>query len=194
MKTKFSKDALQSSLILSFFIFLFNLLFSALIMLVIWYWVFPKVCVIAPKFEHYLEFLDDAGMTKISNIIHLISTCLAMFPSAILAYRISKKRKKEFIKYSKARISYSDGLKYYISEYAFSDAVSMFALIVILTFGYMITGNSWIIRNIPMIFYPFSILGILIGFVLVIALTGISMLGGIFFAQRRWRAEHFFEE
>ena len=194
MKTKISKYALQSSLILSFFIFLFNLLFSVLIMLVIWYWGFPKVCVIAPKFEHYLEFLDDAGMTNINNIVYLVSTCLAMLPSAILAYRISKKRKKEFIKYSKARISYSDGLKYHIQEYGFSDAVCMLAIIGVLTLCYIFAGNTWIIRNIPMIFYPFSILGILIGFVLVIALTGISMLGGIFFAQRRWRAEHFFEE
>lgn len=194
MKIKIGKDDLKSSLILSFFIFLFDLLFSVLGMLFIWSWLFPKVCVFVPEFETYLEFLDEAEMAKINNIVYLVSTCLAMLPSAIFAYRISKKRKKKFIQYSKARISYADGLKYYTQEYAFSDAVCMFAIILLLALCYIFAGNTWIIRNIPMIFYPFSTLGVLLGFILLMLVTSASMLGGVFFAQRRWRAEHFFEE
>lgn len=194
MKTKIDKVTLKSSLTVSFFILVFNLLFSTLGIVFIWSWLLPKVCVFVPELETYLEFLDDAGRTNINNIVYLVSACLAMLPSAILAYRISKKRKKEFIKHSKARISYTGGLKYHIQEYGFSDAVCMLAIIGVLTLCYIFAGNTWIIRNIPMIFYPLSTLGIILGVLLVVVLTGISMLGGIFFAQRRWRAEHFFEE
>ena len=101
MKTKIDKDTLKSSIAVAAIMLLFNLIFSFLGMILILYWLLPNLCSVLPSLENYFNFLDDAGMERMNDIIYFISSCIAIFPGAIFSYRLSKKRKKEFLKHSK---------------------------------------------------------------------------------------------
>ena len=197
MKTKIDKDTLKSSIAVSAIMLLFNLIFSFLGMILIWYWLLPNLCSVLPSLENYFNFLDDAGMERMNNIIYFISSCIAIFPSAVFSYRLSKKRKKEFLKHSKGRISYPDGIKYHIREYGLTDALCMSVIIVIFGSLRLMAGNAGIVKVCPIAFNTFNtfnILGFVLGLLLTLVLAGLSILFGIFFSQRRWRAEYFFEE
>ena len=197
MKTKINKDTLKSSIAVSAIMLLFNLIFSFLGMILISYWLLPNLCGVLPSLENYFNFLDDAGMERMNDIIYFISSCIAIFPGAIFAYRLSKKRKKEFLKHSKGRISYLDGINYHIREYGLTDVLCMSVIIVIFGSLRLMAGNAGIVKVFPIAFNTFNtfnILGFILGLLLTVVLAGLSMLCGIFFSQRRWRAEYFFEE
>ena len=136
MKTKTNKEGLKSSIVTCFFILLFNFLFSIVAFLLFWYWMIPNISTIVPALKTYLESLSDEFLPIVYDIVYSISACIAIFPSAIFAYRISKKRKKEFLAYSKGRISYLDGIKYYIARYGVYDIICTLVLIILLAFIY----------------------------------------------------------
>lgn len=194
MKAKTNKEGLKSSIVTCFFILLFNFLFSIVAFLLFWYWMIPNISTIVPALKTYLESLSDEFLPIAYDIVYSISACIAIFPSAIFAYRISKKRKKEFLAYSKGRISYLDGIKYYIARYGVYDIICTLVLIILLAFIYMIAGDVFIVRFFPLAFCMFSRLGIIFGFIVSLILTTLSMFCGIFFSQKKWRAEYFISE
>ena len=194
MKIKINKELLKSSVLTCFFVVLFNFFFSIIAFLLIWYWVIPNISTIVPVLKKYLESLSDEFLPIAYDIVYAISACIAIFPSAISAYRMSKKRKKEFLAYSKGCISYIDGIKYHIAQYGVYDIICTSALIILLTFIYMIAGDVFIVRFFPLVFCMFSRLGIILGFIVSFIFTALSMFCGIFFSQKKWRAEYFISE
>ena len=194
MKTKISIDKLKSSIIVCFFMVLFNFLFSMAVFLLIWYWAMPNISFLIPPLKTWLESLGDETLPVAYDILYAVSSLIAVFPSTTLAFRISKKRKKEFLADSKGRISYANGIKYHIYKYGAYDLASISVLTLILTIVYMIAGDVFVVRVFPIVFTMVQALGGIIGFVVVIILICASMIVAMFFSQKKWRAEYFLNE
>ena len=191
---KINKKGLKSSVITCFFVILFNFVFSILAFLLVWYWAIPNICMIVPNFKVYFESLDEELLPIAYNIIYSIGACIAIFPSTLLAYRVSRKRQKEFLDYSKGCISYSDGLKYHFMQYGLLDGICILSVTVLLAVIYMAAGDIFIVRVFPIAFNMFSNLGTIFGILVTAVLTGLSMIFGAFFAQKKWRAQYFVVE
>ena len=190
MSTKTIKGSLKTC----FFVLLFNFLFSMVAFFLIWYWAIPNVCIIVPALETQLESLDDTKLALCTDIVSAIGACLAIFPTGTFAYRISKQKKKDFFAYSKGRISYTDGIKFHFRKYGSSDILCLSCVIVLLTLLYAFVGDIVVIRVFPVAFWMFEYLGVLLGCLATIVFTGLSMLYGVFSAQKKWRAEYFIGE
>lgn len=188
---KINLPSFRSSIITCFCVLLFNFLFSMIAFLLIWYWAIPNVFTVLPALETRLESMNDEKLTLMSDAIYAVGACLTMVPSTAFAYRISKQRKKAFFAYSKGRISYVNGIKLHFQEYGFSDIVCMASIIVLLTILYTMAGDVIAVRFFPMAFWMFEYLGVVLGFLTATVLTALSMLCGVFFSQKRWRAEYF---
>lgn len=194
MKTKITAKGIKSSIIVCFFMLLFNFLFSMLAFLLIFYWAIPNLSTIFPTLKAYFESLDEEIMPVVYDIVYLISACIAVFPGTTLAYRIAKTRKKEFLAYSKGRISYADGIRYHLAEYGACDILCTSCIIILLAITYMLAGDVFIVRFFPLAFNLFKSLGIVLGFLVTAILTGLSMLCGVLFSQKKWRARYFLGE
>lgn len=179
---------------MAFFVVLFNFLFSTLCFFLLWYWLVPKAFPFFPRFALYLQNLDDDSLLKAYDIFYTVGSLLAIFPSAVVAYRLSKQRKKEFLKYSGGRISYGAGLQYHLTEYGASDGIAIAAVTLLFAILTALMGNGFIARIFPLALYMCRFLGVLLGFFVTAVLTLGSAFGGVFFAQKKWRAEHFVGE
>ena len=194
MKSKLDKRKLKNSIVVCLLMLLFHFLFSSLCYLLIWYWAIPNLCTVFPIFKQWIESLGNDALPVAYDVLYAVSACIAVFPGAVLAYGLSKKRRKEFIAYSKARISYWDGIKYHGMEYGRYDLACSFGLVMILAIVYLIAGDVFIVRCFPIAFTMFQSLGIILGTIVAVLLTGAAMLAGIFFSQKKWRAEYFVNE
>lgn len=191
---KINKKYLKSSLVTCFFVILFNFVFSILAFLLVWYWAIPNVCMVAPDFKLYFESLNEELLPVAYNIIYSIGSCIAIFPSTLFAYRVSKTRRKEFCDYSKGRISYKNGLKYHFMQYGVIDGICILSVTALLAIVYMAAGDIFIVRVFPIAFNMFSNFGTVFGILVTVVLTGLSMIFGAFFAQKKWRAQYFVVE
>lgn len=194
MKATINKEKLKSSLLLCVFLLFFNILFSTAIFLLIWYWAIPNICIMFSTFKTHLESLSIESAAVVKDTFFCIGAYIAIFPSAIIACRLSKKRKKEFFDYSKGRSSYIDGLKYYIARYGIYDTVCISITIVLSVILYAFAGNMLVAKFFPTAYYMFEKLGLILGLVVMLLSTNLSMLCGVFFSQKKWRAEYFFGE
>ena len=190
MKLKISKENLKSSVITSVIMLLFSFAFLYVIFFLSWYWIMPKLCVIIPALKTYIESLNDSALPKAYNVVLSISSCISLFVSTTLAYSVSKQRKKNFLTHSKGLISYSDGIKYHIVEYGFSDLICMSAAIIASLIFYFTNGTGFF----PTAFYMFKNFGVVLGLIATAILTVASMICGIFFSQRRWKVQYFIDE
>ena len=73
-----------------FLIILFNLVFTTVFFFLLWYWVTPKLYPLIPSLSTYLQGLDDENLLIAYEIYYTIGSALAIFPSTVLAYRMSK--------------------------------------------------------------------------------------------------------
>ena len=194
MKTKISIDSLKSSIIVCFFMVLFNFLFSMTVFLLIWYWAMPNISFLIPPLNTWLESLGDETLPIAYDILYAVSSLIAVFFSTTLAFRISKKRKKEFLAHSKGRISYIEGIKYHIRQYGAYDLAIISAVALILTIIYVAAGDVFIVRAFPMVFTMVQALGGILGVIVSMTFICLSIIVAIFFAQKKWRAEYFLNE
>ena len=194
MKLKPDKRKLKNSIVVCLFMLLFNFLFSSLCYLLIWYWAIPNISTVLPIFKKWIESLGDDVLPFAYDFLYAVSACIAVFPSAVLAYGLSKTRRKEFIAYSKARISYLDGIKYHGIEYGLYDLACSFGLVMVLAIVYAFAGDVFIVKCFPIALTMFQSLGSILGTMVTVILTGVAMLAGIFFSQKKWRAEYFINE
>ena len=193
MKRKTAKDKLKASFAMAFRAVLFNYLLTAVFFFLLWYWLIPKFFPFFPHFAKYLQNLDDDGLLVAYDIFNVIGSVLSIFPGMIAAYRLSGKRKKDFLRASNGRISYAEGMRYHLTEYGTSDfialavVVSVFALLAVVL-------NGGVGKLFPLAFYLCRSLGGLLGWIAAVVLSLGSAFIGIFSAQRTWRAEHFIGE
>ena len=103
-------------------------------------------------------------------------------------------RKKDFLAHSKGKISYIDGIKYHFVEYGFLDLFYGLGMVIVLAIIYSIAGDIFVVRVFPIAFTMFRSFGMVAGPIVAIISVCISMLSGIFFSQKKWRAEYFINE
>ena len=193
MKRKTTAGKLKASFAIAFRAVLFNYLLTAVFFFLLWYWLTPKFFPLFPHFAKYMQNLDDDGLLVAYDIFHAVGSVLAIFPGMMGAYRLSGKRKKEFLKASNGRISYAEGLRYHLTEYGTSDLVAL--AVVASAFALMaVVLNGGVGKLFPLAFYLCRSLGGLLGWIAAVALSLGSAFLGIFSAQRTWRAEYFIGE
>jgi hypothetical protein len=107
-----------------------------------------------------------------------------VFFSAPLAYRVAVGRGRKFKEETQARINYYDGLRSYMKEYGKYDlvmSVIVTTLLWIVPLGvYLSPVSTMLYGVIPPIF----------GWLLSVAVAVVTVPVGVFFVQRRWRAEY----
>ena len=193
MKNSVSKDKLKASFYIAFLTILFNLLLTTVFFFLLWYWLIPKAFPLFPNFARYLQGLDDDSLLIAYDVVYTAGSVLAIFPGMFLAYRMSKPWKKAFLAYSNGRISYSEGMRYHLTEYGASDGIALTVTAIAFTIA-AVAFNGGVAKLFPLVFYLCRSLGGALGWgVSVILLFG-SALVGVFFAQRKWRAEYFVGE
>ena len=185
---------IKHSIFTTFLIILFNLILTTVFFFMLWYWITPKIYPFVPGLSSYLQKLDDESLLIAYDIYYSISSVLAIFPSAVLAYRVSKSRKKEFLEYSGGRISYGDGIRYHLIEYGIQDGITLVVAVLLFSALTMVLGDSFISKLFPLPFRMCNAFGMVLGVLISIILTVASAFLGVFFAQRKWRAEHFIDE
>ena len=190
MNTKLSKEKLKSSIITSLLTVLLSFIFLYVAFFLIWYWIMPKLCVIIPPLKTYIESLNDSALPDAYNIVLSISSCIAIFPGAIISHSVSKKRKKEFLAYSNGRISYVNGIKFHIAEYGLSDIISISLIIIVSVILFLVNGTGFF----PIAFYMLKNLGVVLGLIVTILWVTLSIFFGIFFSQKKWKVQHFIDE
>ena len=104
-----------------------------------------------------------------------------------------QKEKKDFFAYSKGRISYADGIKYHVATYGAYDFASVGIMTLLLAILFALAGESFIVRAFPVLFTMLNALGV-VGLLVAALLIGAAMIMGIFFSQKKWRAEYFMNE
>lgn len=176
----------------------FNLLFSLTFILLIYGWLMPNLTLFSPDFEEWYYSDSTSQLQSVMNIFYHIGNIISLIPATYFAYRVSKPRRKEFLKISKGLISYEDGLRLHFEKYGYSDALVFAAMTLAFAFLALITkGGSWL-GIFPLAFTLFSIfgniLGPIIGFILAVALEYAAIPVGVFFAQKKWRALYFIGE
>ncbi len=193
MKNNVTKDKLKASFSMAFLAILFNLLLTSVCFFLLWYWLIPKTFPIFPNFARYLQGLDDDSLLVAYDIVYTVGSVLAIFPGMVLAYRMSKRWKKAFLTYSSGRISYSEGIRYHLTEYGASDGLALTVIVLAFTLA-SVAFNGGVAKLFPLVFYLCRSLGGLFGLgVSVILIFGAAVVG-IFFAQKKWRAEYFVGE
>ena len=176
----------------------FNLLFSLAFILLVYGWLMPNLTLFFPAIEKWYYSDNTSQLQSVMNIFYHVGNILSLLPATYLAYRMSKPRRKEFLKISKGLISYEDGLRLHFEQYGYSDAIVFAAVTLAFAFFALITkGGSWI-GVFPLAFTMFSIFGNIwgpvIGFILAVALEYAAIPVGVFFAQKNWRALYFIGE
>ena len=102
-------------------------------------------------------------------------------------------------------MSYKEGLLDYWKNNGLTDAILFGAAAIILaivfassqkfpTVIYRAPDGTGYISLFPLAFAIFELIGAFWGCLLLLAILGLAMLGGVFFAQKRWRAVYFIEE
>ena len=192
MKTNVTKDKLKVSFATAFWVILFNFLFSIVCFFLLWYWLIPKTFPLFPNFAYYLQHMDDDSLLKAYDIFYTVGSILAIFPSVVVAYRLSGRRKKDFLKISGGRISYGEGIRYHLTEYGISDGIAFATMSLLGIILAVAMGRS--LKVFPLALYMYLALGAPLGFIVTVVVIISSAFGGVFFAQKKWRADYFVGE
>ena len=193
MKNSMTNGKLKASFSMAFLVVLFNLLLTSACFFLLWYWLIPKTFPLFPNLARYLQGLDDDSLRIAYDIVYTAGAVLAIFPGTVLAYRMSKRWKKAFLAYSSGRISYSEGVRYHLTEYGISDGIALTVTVFVFALA-SVAFNGGVAKLFPMVFYLCRSLGGLLGLCVSMILLFSSALVGIFFAQKKWRADYFLGE
>lgn len=193
------------SVVFAFLTLTFNLLLSILLRILIWFWFLPNLSIFFPGLVPVLENAYGTNQTHTYFIINSICAIITLLPASTLACRLLRGRRKAFSEYDKCKMSYKEGLLDYWKNNGLTDAILFGAAAIILaivfassqkfpTVIYRAPDGTGYISLFPLAFAIFELIGAFWGCLLLLAILGLAMLGGVFFAQKRWRAVYFIEE
>lgn len=205
MKNKIDVAKFGNSLLFAFLTVTFNLLLSILLRVLIWFWFLPNLSIFFPELAPVLENAYGTNQMHTYYIINSICAILTILPAATLACRLLRGRRKLFSEYDKCKMSYKEGLLYYWKNNALTDVILFGATAIVLaivyttpqklpTVIYHAPDGIGYISMFPLAFALFEKIGAFWGGLLLLVLLEFAMLGGVFFAQKRWRAVYFTEE
>ena len=157
------------------------------------------------KGKDVLENAYGTNQMHTYYIINSICAIITILPASTLACRLLRGRRKAFSNYDKCKMSYKEGLLDYWKNNGLTDAILFAATAIILaivfassqklpTVIYRAPDGIGYISLFPLAFAIFEQIGTLFGGLLLLLLLELAMLGGVFFAQKRWRAVYFVEE
>ena len=190
MRKYISKDAVKTSVGVFARMILFHYLLSVFFALLLTYWLMPHLIALFPSMKAWAQGLDAEGNLAVFEALCAVAAPLALFPSMTLALQLSKKRKKEFIEHSEGTAPYKDAMLFHLKRYGLSDAIFFGALLLVLAVIFAISKGALVVLLFPAAFFLFDTFGILLGLVCALLLTCLSMLFGVFFSQRKWRANY----
>lgn len=205
MKNKIDVLKLINSLLYAFLTLVFNLLLSILLYVLIWYWLLPNLGFFIPSLLPLLDATYENSVPTPHHFLNNLCSVITILPSAILACRLLKRCKRAFSQYDKCMMSYKEGMLDYWQDYGLSDAIVFGAAAIALMLMYATTGDLLTvvfrapdgvgyISLFPLAFALFKFAGTLFGGLLLIIMLAFAMLGGVFFAQKKWRADYFIGE
>ena len=205
MKNKLGIMKFGGSVVFAFLTLTFNLLLSILLRILIWFWFLPNLSIFFPGLVPVLENAYGTNQTHTYFIINSICAIITIFPASTLACRLLRGRRKAFSEYDKCKMSYKEGLLDYWKNNGLTDAIlfGTAAIILAIVFAssqkfptviYRAPDGTGYISLFPLAFAIFELIGAFWGCLLLLAILGLAMLGGVFFAQKRWRAVYFIEE
>lgn len=205
MKNKLGIMKFGGSVVFAFLTLTFNLLLSILLRILIWFWFLPNLSIFFPGLVPVLENAYGTNQTHTYFIINSICAIITILPASTLACRLLRGRRKAFSEYDKCKMSYKEGLLDYWKNNGLTDAILFGAAAIILaivfassqkfpTVIYRAPDGTGYISLFPLAFAIFELIGAFWGCLLLLAILGLAMLGGVFFAQKRWRAVYFIEE
>ena len=205
MKNKLGIIKFGGSVVFAFLTLTFNLLLSILFRILIWFWFLPNLSIFFPGLVPVLENAYGTNQMHTYFIINSICAIITILPASTLACRLLRGRRKAFSEYDKCKMSYKEGLLDYWKNNGLTDAILFGTTAIVLTIIY---ANSVKIPTViyrapdgigyismfPLAFALFEKIGTFFGGLLLLVLLELAMLGGVFFAQKRWRAVYFIEE
>ena len=187
---RISRNALKTSVGVFLLTVLFHFLFSVLFAILLTYWLMPIFIAIFPGMKVWAQGLDAEGDLAVFKSLCAVAAPLALFPAMTLGLRFSKKRKKEFIEHSKGTIPYKDAMVFHLKRYGLLDAIFFGTLLLVLAIVFAISKGALVVLVFPAAFFMFDTFGVVLGLVLTLLLMCLSMLFGIFFSQKKWRANY----
>ena len=205
MKNKLGIIKFGGSAVFAFLTLTFNLLLSILLRILIWFWFLPNLSIFFPGLVPVLENAYGTNQMHTYYIINSICAIITILPASTLACRLLRGRRKAFSNYDKCKMSYKEGLLDYWKNNGLTDAILFAATAIILaivfassqklpTVIYRAPDGIGYISLFPLAFAIFELIGAFFGGLLLLVLLELAMLGGVFFAQKRWRAVYFVEE
>ena len=205
MKNKLGIIKFGGSAVFAFLTLTFNLLLSILLRILIWFWFLPNLSIFFPGLVPVLENAYGTNQMHTYYIINSICAIITILPASTLACRLLRGRRKAFSNYDKCKMSYKEGLLDYWKNNGLTDAILFAATAIILaivfassqklpTVIYRAPDGIGYISLFPLAFAIFEQIGTFFGGLLLLVLLELAMLGGVFFAQKRWRAVYFVEE
>ena len=193
MDLKLDKKTLKYSFIIGILSIAFNFIFYMVAFLLIWSWLIPTICIFIPPLKKWFEVLNQGDLSKAYIVMDAISSVVAMFPACALALRLSKKRKQEFLNKTGGIVSYKEGIRLHYLSYGRSDMIAYLSLTLFFALIFIIFGDVIPARIFPLVCMTFKSLGIILGLLTTIITLVLSNVASVFFAQRKWRAEHFID-
>lgn len=193
MNLELNKETLKDSLLIALLSIVFNFIFYMVVFLLIWSWLIPGICLFVPPLKAWFEALNQGDTSAALVIMDAISAVVAAFPACALALKFSKKRKKEFLEKTGGIVSYKEGIRIHYLTYVKSDTVAYLLLTVLFALIFIIFGDIILARVFPLVCMTFKALGIILGTLTTVITLALSSVASVFFAQRRWRAEHFID-
>ena len=205
MKNKLDIMKFGGSVVFAFLTLTFNLLLSILLRILIWFWLLPNLSIFFPGLVPVLENAYGTNQMHTYYIINSICAIITLLPSSTLACRLLRGRRKAFSNYDKCKMSYKEGLLDYWKNNGLTDAILFGTTAIVLTIIYANSAKFptviyrapdgiGYISLFPLAFAIFEQIGSFLGCLILLVLLGIAMFGGVFFAQKRWRAVYFIEE
>ena len=205
MKNKLDIMKIGGSVVFAFLTLTFNLLLSIVLRILIWFWFLPNLSIFFPGLVPVLENAYGTNQMHTYYIINSICAIITILPASTLACRLLRGRRKAFSNYDKCKMSYKEGLLDYWKNNGLTDAILFAATAIILaivfassqklpTVIYRAPDGIGYISLFPLAFAIFEQIDAFWGCLLLLVILGLAMLGGVFFAQKRWRAVYFVEE
>ena len=205
MKNKLDIMKFGGSVVFAFLTLTFNLLLSILLRILIWFWLLPNLSIFFPELVPILENAYGTNQMHTYYIINSICAIITILPASTLACRLLRGRRKAFSEYDKCKMSYKEGLLDYWKNNGLTDAILFGTTAIVLTIIYATSAKFptviyrapdgiGYISMFPLAFAIFEQIGSFLGCLILLVLLGIAMFGGVFFAQKRWRAVYFIEE
>ncbi len=150
--------------------------------------------IIPPVFEYFNELNEPENFAELlafDTVVKIICTYIAFIPATVIAYIFSKRARRDFIDETKCLVGYKEGLKYHISKYWMSDIIFFAALYFCLWLLRLM--GIYIMGFVPLVAAAYEVFGFFLGWIIFVLYTYSASLSGVFFAQRKWRADYLSE-